>query len=638
MDRFKACIIFLLMFFCTSTIFAAEENAPQKSPEKPEAASAKSYNFAEELIEIPIPPFGVNQITDAELLNMDPKLLKLYEAAASAEKQKNVFTNPDTVINAWTEVTKITQQNPFLKAASERLAEWKKAIELFDRHQANLDKLKMLLASTLLSEEQKTNMFLLHLNEFGLSFGTKEVLNMTAKTAIYKNAAFRAKIKETKQKRCEHNSGKDCFECGRDFATAEYEILILFTKSCDLKYQPGCDAVNKIKAAKDNKQNTAANSNRTYDFTEQTFGLIEPFVLGQINDQDILNADPKALQAYETAVNKEKEPDTIKMPAAMVAVWEEVTKINDKNPFLQTAAKRLSEWKTCLAKMDKFMTSTEELKKIAGNKSFPANYRSAVTLNYLNEFGVSFGTAELIKINSGDKKIPNSRQLAEKIKEIRKRRCELNSAVDCYNYALKNSANEEEKAAYLKKACDLGNQAACSGNPPAAATVAAAPAENPQPQAEEQPKEAEKETVNQTEKDNFKEELNKAGRKKRLTIATSTLVPGIVIGALGGLSFYGMSEAKKDRDKYVKKYNSLEEGTPTWQFDKWKKKAKNADSKRKTYMILGGVGIGVGVALIATGITFYSIEFEGEKEVKKKYNVSFGASPADGTLQFALNW
>ena len=72
--------------------------------------------------------------------------------------------------------------------------------------------------------------------------------------------------------------------------------------------------------------------------------------------------------------------------------------------------------------------------------------------------------------------------------------------------------------------------------------------------------------------------------------------------------------------------------------DLFRKKTNDADKKRKTYLALGGVGIGVGVALIATGITFYSIEFEGEKEVKKKYNVSFGASPIDGTLQFAINW
>ena len=129
------------------------------------------------------------------------------------------------------------------------------------------------------------------------------------------------------------------------------------------------------------------------------------------------------------------------------------------------------------------------------------------------------------------------------------------------------------------------------------------------------------------------QELNQAGRKKRLVIATSTLVAGAVVGALGGVSFYGMNKAESDRKKYYDYYLEATENAA----DLWSR-AKNADKKRKTYMILGGVGIGVGAALIATGITFYCIEFEGEKEVKKKYNLSLGASPADGTIQLALRW
>ena len=72
--------------------------------------------------------------------------------------------------------------------------------------------------------------------------------------------------------------------------------------------------------------------------------------------------------------------------------------------------------------------------------------------------------------------------------------------------------------------------------------------------------------------------------------------------------------------------------------DKYRKKTTDAHNKMNKYNTLGGVGLGLGAALIATGITFYCIEFKGEKEVRKKYNVSFGASPFDGTLQFAINW
>ena len=620
MNTYKILVIFI---FCTLPLFADVDQAPQAS-----------YNFAEELIELPAKPFVAGKLTDSELMNMNPQLLKIYEAAVKVENQQNAFNNPDAAINAWTEVTKITQQNPFLQLATTRIEEWKKLKDLFSRHQASLDKIKMLLSSALISEEQKKTIVMMHLDEFGLSFGTKETNDLVATTAIAQDSVFQAKIKETKQKRCEHNSGKDCFECGRDFATAENEIITLFTKSCDLKYQPGCDEVNKIKSVKNTQPAAVANNNQTYDFSEQTFGLIEPFVLGPINDQDLINADPKALQAFETAANKEKLPDMIKTPGAMVLSWEEVTKISDRNPFLPIAAKRLSEWQTCLAKIEKHAANTEELKKIAANNSLPVNYVTAFMLNYLNEFGVSFGTSEAIKATANQNEISNTESFTAKIKEIRNQRCELKSALDCHHYAMKHAANETEKAVYLKKACDLGSQPACSGNPPAE-TLVAAPAENAEKQVAEQPKEPEKETVKQTEDDNFKKELNQAGRKKRLAIATSTLVSGVVIGGLGGFSLYLMNEAKKDRDKYFDKYNL---STTPDDVEMYRKKTNNADKKRKTYLILGGVGIGVGAALIITGITFYSIEFKGEKEVKKKYNVSFGASPMDGTLQFALNW
>ncbi len=154
--------------------------------------------------------------------------------------------------------------------------------------------------------------------------------------------------------------------------------------------------------------------------------------------------------------------------------------------------------------------------------------------------------------------------------------------------------------------------------------------------AEEEKKraEAEKRKAEKEKKDKITAELNQAGRKKRLTIATTTFVSGIVAGALGGVSFYAMNKAEKDRKNYYDQYLDATGSNA----DKYHKKAQDADKKRKTYMILGGVGIGVGAALITTGIVFYTIDFEGEKEVKKKYNVSFGANPADGTLQFALRW
>ena len=638
----KLFLVFTLIFSVMSLYGAPAQNQPaaQQQAAKPKTVVAKSYSFAEELIDIPFKPFEAQKIADSDLMNMNPQLLKLYENAVNAEKQANAFNNPLSLIKAWTEVTKITQQNPFLYSAMTRLNEWKNCVELFNKHQASLDKIKMLIASTLLSDEQKTNLVMQHLEEFGLSFGTQETMNLVEKTAIPQNANFQAKIKETKQKRCEKNSGKDCFECGT-LAQAEKEKLELFEKACGLKFQPGCDEVNKIKAAQDaEKARLAAEEKRKADeFAKRSFVLldepvnvIKPFVLGTVSEQDILTADPKVLKMFEDMVNREKQPENVKTPGAMIVAWEEITKITEKNPFQQAATQRLADWRACLEKLEKYEAKTAEMKKVEADMSQAVNYKTAFALNYLNEFGISFGTTEVVKATVYNNEIAFSEALTTKIKEIRKQRCDLNAALDCQTYGLKHAANDEEKAAYLKKACDLGRKAACSGEQAAAAEAEAAA--NVQPQAQEQPKEPEK-PKELTEEEKFKKELNDAGRRTRMIAGTTTLVAGVVIGALGGVSLYGMSKAKKDRDKYLESYSY---STTQEDMNYFRTKTNDADKKRKTYMILGGVGIGVGVALIATGITFYCIEFKDEKEVKKKYNVSFGASPMDGTLQFALNW
>ena len=151
---------------------------------------------------------------------------------------------------------------------------------------------------------------------------------------------------------------------------------------------------------------------------------------------------------------------------------------------------------------------------------------------------------------------------------------------------------------------------------------------------DEQKKRAEERQRAAEEKQKFKDELNKAGRKTRIAVATTALVAGIAAGVVSGISFYSMNEWKKKRNNYYQQYLDSD----TAHEDDFRKQVDRADKKRKTFTIVGGVTAGVGAALIATGVVLYSIKFKGEKEVKQKYNLSFGANPADGTLQFALNW
>jgi len=620
--------VLFVLFFCAVQLFAQQE---------------------EEMFNLPIKEFTIGAVDENALLSADPQALKLYEAAVNAEKQPDVFKVPGPVVEAWQEVAKITQNNPFLQVAQKRLGEWKVLTDFYEKHKANFDKLKLLFASPALPTAQKSSLASKYLEEFGVTFGTSGIVNLIStvsdKNEIMGNDTFKAKIQETKQKRCDLGSGRDCYELGKFFLTIEYEKMMMFNKACELKYQPGCDAQQK-KAEQPKAEPAAAQTEekpeKTYTFAEDPVGLIPPFA--EADDAAKQGADPEVLKLYEAAAALEKEKGTLSKPSAAVAAWESVEKAAGKNPFQSLAQQRTADWKKAAADLDARDAALAELEKNIADNSIESSRKAELMSAYLDKHGVVFGTMNVLGLiapkqdqaaPSGDlyqnyafymseavhKEIAGNDAFKAKVKETVNKRCELKSGADCRVYAENHAADETEKAAYLKKACDFGVQESC----PLQAADAA--------------QQAEKENaMSQEEEDKFKAELNQAGRKTRIAVAATTLAAGVIAGGLGGWSFYAMNQAEKDRKKYYDKYYELGEGEPLSLFAKYRKKAENADKRRKKYLILGGVGAGVGAALIATGVTLFCVDFEGEKEVKKKYNVSLGANPLDGTLQFALQW
>ena len=152
----------------------------------------------------------------------------------------------------------------------------------------------------------------------------------------------------------------------------------------------------------------------------------------------------------------------------------------------------------------------------------------------------------------------------------------------------------------------------------------------------QQSEETKKEIEAQRWQEEAEERLENAqfAKRKRIAVATTTLVAGVVIAGLGGFSLYEMSESKKWHDKYTERYHNA---TFPEEAEKYRKKARNADDDRKMFMALGAAGAAVGAALITTGIVFYSIKFEDEKE-DKKTEISFGANPLDTSVSLTLNW
>ena len=152
----------------------------------------------------------------------------------------------------------------------------------------------------------------------------------------------------------------------------------------------------------------------------------------------------------------------------------------------------------------------------------------------------------------------------------------------------------------------------------------------------QQSEDAKKELEARRQQEEADEKLENAqsAKRKRIAVATTTLVTGVVIAGLGGFSFYEMNESKKWHDKYTERYHNA---TFPEEAEKYRKKSKNADDDRKMFLSLGAAGVAVGAALITTGIVFYSIKFEDEKETKKT-EISFGADPLGNSVYLTLNW
>ena len=409
---------------------------------------------------------------------------------------------------------------------------------------------------------------------------------------------------------------------------------------------------NKKQAEKQDKQSPeAANSQKQttdqtakhYTITEDVIGIPNPFVMTQIDNSALMNTDPNTVKLYQAAVTKEQEKDNIKNPSEIIKLWMSLNEINENNPFAAVAKARLSEWHLFVEVLDRYQASLDKISELIPTNIITAEQKVSIVSQHLDEFGVTFGTDAILNITKRTEAaaaIAKNEIFRNKIKAILKARCEKNQGKDCFSNGKYFAVSEEEKITYFSKACDMKYKAGCSeiekikaAEAKRKAKIAAEEkrrAEEEKRKIEEAKRKAEEERNRQ-----IKDELNQAGRKKRIVIATSTLVVGAVAVGLGGFSFYEMSDSKKWHGIYMDRYAAA---TDSYTAEIYRKRAKKANREQQLFTILGSIGVGVGAALITTGIVFYSIEFDGEKEVKKKYNLSFGASPADSSLYFTLNW
>ena len=388
------------------------------------------------------------------------------------------------------------------------------------------------------------------------------------------------------------------------------------------------------KAEKEQQQNsnpTPVTHSREYNFADKVIGILKPFAMPVIENSALLNADKQLVELFEKASNMEKDPNSLKSPYKILGIWKKITEIQSNNPFIETANNRIADWGITIEILKSHQDNLDKVSQIVGANAITDEQKTSLIIDHFDKFGKAFGTDEITSLlqNSSSHKIIQDESLKNKTGEIAKYRCDQNVEKDCFQYGKNFAQNEEEQDLYFAKACDMRYSPACQAKQEKINRKKAEEAKIAKAKKDE-----EKRIAKEKERQ-IKEEINKAGRKKRIAIATGVFVPGLALIGGGAASLYMMSDAQKWHDKYYKKYLSANDNFTA---DKYRKKTKTAGDHAQLYKILGSVGIGLGAAMVTTGIVFYSIEFKEEKEVKKKYNVSIGASPMDGTLQFALMW
>ena len=147
---------------------------------------------------------------------------------------------------------------------------------------------------------------------------------------------------------------------------------------------------------------------------------------------------------------------------------------------------------------------------------------------------------------------------------------------------------------------------------------------------EERRLKAEKERI---EKEKIiKKELHEAGKTRR-TWAFVNLFSGIGFGVAGGVLFNQASKARGEKYSYYDKYLNA---TTSEDADKYREESSKYEKRQKLYNIFGGISIGLGAAMLTTGIVLFCIDSKSEKEVKKKYNLSVHANPFNGTVGLTL--
>jgi len=155
-----------------------------------------------------------------------------------------------------------------------------------------------------------------------------------------------------------------------------------------------------------------------------------------------------------------------------------------------------------------------------------------------------------------------------------------------------------------------------------------------QKQAEAQQKKLEEQKKKDARDRAFNKELHAAGAKRRGWGLASFLSGLAVSGA--GIGMFGLVQSSND--KWHTAYSNYLGATTPEDAVKYRNDVDKYQKQETVSKVLGGVFIGVGAALVTTGIILWSVDSAAEKKVKKSYKISFRVDPFSKMATLSLKY
>jgi hypothetical protein len=349
----------------------------------------------------------------------------------------------------------------------------------------------------------------------------------------------------------------------------------------------------------------------------------------------VTDVNVDVLVAYDKADKLEKMANVTEIAYDVIKAWEKVVSFDTDNPYLEIAEKRLAQWREFVESRRAF---EEQYQRDRGNilKILPLSVVSydqklEMVIQYLKVYSERYGLddAENLLKNSEEKEIAEKILSEDKYKKevvrIGTEMCEQKDGKSCYFlYKIKKEPE------FLVQSCALEYEQACNQIKEKEEEKERLKQQKME-QAEEEKRIRDEKIAIEREK-SAQRELQSAGALRKGLGATGIIVGGILAGT-GGAMFTLAKKANSDGHDAYSRYMDAANSKDAQNL--WNDVQSYSD-KEKGFKIAGTSMLAVGGGLLLTGVILFLVESPREKEIKRKYDITFYGDPFTKTAGFVI--